>query len=287
MVAAVRFGSFSAAATHLGVGQPAVSHAIARLEEALGTRLFDRSPLGITPTAHAAAVCERVGAHFDEIDQAMRTLRSRVDSSIVTLSVSSSFASFCLMPRLPAFKREHPEIQLRVITTDSDRAVGNDDADLWIPLGVVERDDLVATRFCDEEVLPVAAPELVRALKLRRPGDLVGAPLLHLEERYAPRFNWSTWFAHKGLDHRGSSRSDYRSNDYSLILQAAIEGQGVALGWKHIVRDLLDSGRLLALDQPVSTNQPFPVLERRFPSPSKEAKALRDWLARLGSELPR
>ncbi len=283
MVAAARCGSFSAAAAQLGVGQPAVSHAIARLETALGTHLFDRSTSGITPTDHTAALCERIGAHFDEIDQAVRTLRSQRDRSVVTLSVSSSFASFWLMPRLPAFKREHAGIQLRVITTDSDRAVGNDDADLWIPLGVIARDDLVGTRFCDEEIVPVASPPLAATLGNRDPQALTTAPLLHLEERYPSRFDWPTWFAKKGIEFDTTLRTDYRSNDYSLILQAALEGQGVALGWMHIVRDLIESGRLVTLDTPVSTDRPFPILERKFPRLSKDGAALRDWLAQRGS----
>ena len=283
MVAAARSGSFSAAAAQLGVGQPAVSHAIARLEGALDTRLFDRSPAGITPTVQAAGFCDRIGAHFDEIDRAVRGLRARVDARAVTLSVSSSFASFWLLPRLPAFKRDHPGVQLRVITTDSDRAVGNDDSDLWIPLGVVTRDDLIATRFCDEEIVPVASPELASTLPTGDPRQLATAPLLHLEERYAPRFDWSTWFAHQGLEFPRTEGGGYRSNDYSLILQAALEGQGVALGWMHIVRDLLDSGRLVALDAPIRTDLPFPILERRSPLISQDGAALRDWLARLGS----
>jgi DNA-binding transcriptional LysR family regulator len=258
-----------------------VSHAIARLERSLGVRLFDRSSSGISLTSAGRGLHERVIGAFDEIDRAVASTRSSNSGSVVTLSVATSLATYWLMPRLPAFKRLHPGIELRVITTDSDRSVGKDDADLWIPLGAISRDDLAATPFSIEEVLPVAAPDVAESYAFNDAEALLRAPLLLLEERYSPRFDWPRWFRYHDVV-CPSSLGGYSSNDYSLILQAAIDGQGVALGWHHIVASLIDEGRLVALAPPVRTERPFPILQHRHRTLSDGATALRDWLTGIG-----
>lgn len=276
-------GSFTAAARRLGVGQPAVSHAVARLESALGVEVMERSTRGLTLTAAGRLLYRRLGAAFAEIDDAVVAVQRIGANDVVSLSVSTSLANFWLLPRLPDFKRRHPDIDLRVITTDTDDAVGLDDADLWIPLGLEWPTNLEATLFRVERIVPVAAPALADELfagARPAPGQLADAPLLHLEERYRPRYNWERWFA----DHNvtlARTPGGYRSNDYSLVLQAALDGQGIALGWEHIVTTLLDDERLTALGEAVETDQPFPILERPQRSAtgrSDRVEALRNWL---------
>ena len=275
-VAVANEGSFSAAARSLGVGQPAVSHSIARLEAAVDAPVVLRSRKGTSLTPAGRRLYDRIASAFAEIDDAVKDAAATAGGSEVTLSVSTSFASHWLMPRLGNFKRQHPDIELRLITTDSDRSVGLDDADLWIPLGVVEGPDLVATFMCHEELVPVASPEMAAGLVSDNPSSLQHAPLLHLEERYAPRFDWKRWFASQGVAIEVDLAGD-RTNDYSLILQAALDGQGVALGWTHIVLPLIEEGRLVALGTPVRTGEPFAILTRgrRLSEP---AARLRAWL---------
>ena len=108
----------------------------------------------------------------------------------VTISVSTSLAAHWLTPRLPEFKQAHPDVELRVLTTDTDTGVGRDGADLWIPLGPVDDPALDSVPFCAERLIPVAAPELAAAIDIADPAALLDSPLLHLEERYVPRFDW-------------------------------------------------------------------------------------------------
>lgn len=277
--ATVRFGSFTKAAEHLGVGQPAVSHAVARLERAVDDRLLERSATGVKPTAKGRALHDRISAAFDQIDHAVAV--AGTPDAGVTISVSASLATHWLLPRLPEFKRRHPEVELRVITTDSDRSVGRDDAHLWIPLGTVAGDEFEATEFCREEVLPIAAPALAATLPFGDAFALAAAPLLHLEERYAPRFDWPRWFTAHGVE-PSAPLPGYRSNDYSLIVQGALDGQGVALGWMHIVEALIADGRLVALAEPLRTDLSFQILQRRDRPLSPGATVLRDWLASVG-----
>lgn len=277
-VEAARLGSLTRAAQQLGLGQPAVSHAISRLETGMDVRLLERSRSGVSPTPIGAELLATVEDAYRSIDAAVRWAMTPQNEGDVGISVSTSLASWWLLPRLPEFKRNHPDVSLRLVTADADESVDPDSVDLWIPLGPVNRPDLVATPLCDEALVPVAAPELARHhRRSRNPADLLDAPLLHLEERYVPRYDWTRWFAHHDVTAPARLAGD-RSNDYSLVLQAALDGQGVALGWMHIVADLIDDGRLVALAPPIVTDQPFTILHHASRPLSPGADALRQWL---------
>jgi len=280
-VAAVDAGSFTAAAKKLGVGQPAISHAVARLERELGVVLFDRSGPRMALTPVGRLLCERAAVAFADLDNAVGAARPQSTAAMVTLSVSTSLASYWLLPRLSDFKRRYPGIDLRLLTTDSDDLIGLDDADLWIPLGPIERADLAVEVFRDESVIPVAAPALAETVDFNDPDALLTAPLIHLEERYTSRYDWWRWFADHGVA-RPSLLAGYRSNDYSLVLQAALDGQGVALGWQHIVEDLIADERLVALADPVVTGNPFQILHRRGNELRPDVVKLRSWLRAEG-----
>ncbi len=284
-VAVADTGSFTEAGRRLGVGQPAVSHAVSRLETALGVTLMERSTHGLTLTTAGAFLHERLTTALADVDGAVRAVSGGGSSNVVTLSVSTSLATFWLLPRLPDFKHLHPEVELRVITTDSDESVGLDDADLWIPLGVKHPPHLAATLFRAERIVPIAAPDVAADLAGANgrgvdPARLMKAPLLHLEERYTARYQWNRWFVDNGIE-PPASLPGHRSNDYSLVLQAALDGQGVALGWEHIVTRLLDDERLVALADPIETGQPFPILRRPNNDETEhgvKVSALRRWL---------
>lgn len=266
-VAAARCGSFSGAATELGVTQSAVSHAVARLERQLGVRLFDRGATGVTLTDTGSGLADELGRGFDIVDRALAGASRRgagggARTTVVTLSVSTSFAALWLLPRLGAFRRRHPGIDLRYLTNDSDRHVGRDGADIWIPLGAGSWPDLEAHHLCDEEILLVAAPDVAAAWGDADPERLVDAPLLHLDERYPSRFNWPRWFEHVGVRVDRPLGGDH-SNDYAVVVQAAMAGQGIALGWAHIVGDAMSDGRLVQVgDLRIRTDHPLVVLVR-------------------------
>ena len=272
---AARAGTFTRASTILGIGQPAVSHAVQRLETALGTRLMHRSRTGVELTSAGQLLLDQLEPAFDQIDLAIAPFTT-AEPAAVTISVSTSFASWWLLPRLPEFKRAHPAISLRLMTADSDFTTNPNDIDLWIPLGRIDRPDLEIVELCREALIPVAAPDVATRYS-GDPTSLLTAPLLHLEERYESRFDWPRWFAANNIDVPDRLAGD-RSNDYSLVVQAALDGQGVALGWEHIVADLIDDGRLLAIGQPIVTQTPFVVLSSKRKPLSPNAAALRSWL---------
>ena len=277
VVAVADAGSFTGAALQLGLGQSAVSHAVGRLEKTVGVELFVRRRDGVEPTDAATRLLARIRPALAEIDAAIDDALQGPEGGAVTISVSTSLATYWLIPRLAEFKQQHPEIDLRVLTTDRDRDVGRDDADLWIPLGTIDDPSLESVPFCAERLIPVVAPALAERIGGGRPAGLLAAPLLHLEERYNPRFDWPRWFRDHGVALDGDLPGD-RSNDYSLILHGALAGNGVALGWEHIVRELLDDGRLVAVGPATDTGVPFPLLNRRSRALDPGVVIFRSWL---------
>lgn len=276
LLAAARTGTFTAAASEAGIGQSAVSHAIARLERFFGARLFERRSTGVTLTELGHRLVDEVEAGYERVDRAVDAARDARQHS-VTLSVSTSLAALWLMPRLAQFKRIHPDVEISCRTNDTDRTMGRDDADVWIPLGRGPWPGLHSRTFCEETLILVAAPTLADQWGDEPLERLVDAPLLHLDQRFRPRFDWYQWFDHFGVA-RPRRLPGYRSNDYSLIVQAAVDGQGVAIGWAHLVTDLITEGRLRQVGtHHVSTDHPFVVLTRSD-SPGPATAALVDWL---------
>jgi molybdate transport repressor ModE-like protein len=278
---AARTGSFTVAARGLGVSQPAVSHTIRRLEQVLGVTLFQRHKGGVTLTRSGAELLAQAGPALDQLDNAVTAARATgLEDKVVALSVSTSLASYWLMPRLHLFKADYTDIDLKVITNDTDRGVGLDDADLWVPLGLGPWLQLQSWDLFTEKIYPVATQDYQREHRLSNAMD---APThIHLEERYTPRFDWDAWSAHTNTTQRANRGPT--SNDYSLVIQSAVEGQGVALGWHHIVGALIEEGRLIRIGpDEVTTNSSFPVLAKQGRL-RPEAKLMLDWLLQQAAE---
>lgn len=277
--AAARTGSFTKAAQELSVGQPAVSHAIRLLEDDLGVVLFDRRHKGVELTESGSYLLEQVTLGLTLMDQALREVRSMTPGHQVTLAVSTATATWWLLPRIARFKQQHPNIELRCITTDIDLDLERERIDLAITLGSGDFSQHARWHFVDENVFAVCSAAFLDANPhLKTPQDLGNSTLLHLEERYRPRLDWSLWLARFGVSAARGSKS-LTFNDYSIVLQAALEGQGLALGWRHLVEPLLAQGRLVRpLAQSVSTDQPMYIVASRAGRARSDVMALKDWL---------
>jgi len=275
-----RHGSFTRAAEELGISQPAVSHAVRLLETELGLVLFDRRQKGVRPTQAGQYLLEQTSAGLAQIYQALREVRLRDAEHQVTLAVSTATATWWLLPRIARFKQLHPKIELRCITTDRDLDLSRERIDLAITLGSGRFDNYRHWHFVDEEVFAVCSPKLMQAHgSIKHVKDLAGMPLLHLEERYKARIDWAGWLRHFGVDMNHSQKM-FRFNDYSIVLQAAIEGQGVAQGWRHIVEPLIQQGLLVRpLTQSVTTDQPFYIIAPKEWELRSDVEYLKNWLA--------
>ena len=279
--AAARTGSFTRAAEELAISQPAVSHAMRALESEVGVTLFARRHKGVEMTDAGRHLLEQLTQGLTLIEQALRDLRSMTISHQVTLAVSTATATWWLLPRIARFKQLHPDIALRCITTDTDLDLEREHIDLAITLGEGHLGHYQRWHFVDEEIFPVcSAAFLQRVGPLEDLLALARTTLLHLEERYRPRLDWQGWLARFEVKLARDNKV-FRFNDYSIVLQAAIEGQGVALGWRHLVAPLIAQGLLVRpFEQSVTTDQPIYIVASGKHSLRSEVAFLRDWLMR-------
>ena len=247
--AAARNLSFTKAAEELFITQSAVSRQIKALEDHLGVALFERRQraLALTESGHAlyrvaTDVLERLQGAADQLRAAGRARQ-------LSLTTTSGFASLWLIPRLQRFTRLHPDVDVRISVTTDVINLERSLVDLAIrycpPASVPEG----ATRLFGEEVVAVCGRSLLhdRARPLKRPVDLKHHVLLHFDYAGAVLsfLDWDTWLTSLGIGDLKPAGALHFSQ-YEQMIQAAISGQGIALGRQPLVNDLLASGALVA-----------------------------------------
>jgi DNA-binding transcriptional LysR family regulator len=202
----------------------------------------------------------------------------------VTLAASSAFGSMWILPRLARLRAELPDIDLRIQTSIRDLDLDEEP----IPLGVRGGDPANWPRYhsavlAPEVVFPVASPGfLERRGHPTRPEDLLALPLIHLEEPVRAACDWSEWFASAGLRFPAQAKH-LAINDYVLVMQAVLAGEGVALGWQHLIEEQLRSGALVAVGGHVlNTDLAFHIVWPRSKELNSQARRVRDWLVDEG-----
>jgi LysR family glycine cleavage system transcriptional activator len=228
--ATARLGSYVRAADELAVTAAAVGQQVRMLEEHFGRALFERQGKKLVLTAAARAVLPDIKDAFDRLAQAANHLRERRNADLVTITLSPSVTAKWLMPRIEAFSMAHPEVDLRLDTTDRVVDLLRENVTLGIRYGAGRYPGLDATLLMADEVFPVCSPSLIRTRKLREPDDLAHFKLVHdTSMEYHPGFpTWATWLKAAGA-RRVDARRGLRVNSPVMALQAAIDGQGVAL----------------------------------------------------------
>ncbi|WP_374436409.1 LysR substrate-binding domain-containing protein [Tabrizicola sp.] len=277
--AAGRLGSFTAAARELRMTQAAVSYAVHRLEEHLGTTLFLREHRRVRLSSAGARFHADVAIGLSHIQRSARELRVAAEGH-VTLSCSTAFAAFWMVPRMAQLRADLPQIDLRIQTGDHDLDLVGE----GIPLGVRggnpgDWPQYAAEPLAAEEIWPVCgAGYLAGRTRPQRPEELLDHQLIHLEEPFRQAATWRDWFASVGVDGRRVPKG-LQINDYVLVVQSVIAGQGVALGWRHLVEGLVGQGVLVRLtDHALVTGMDFHVIWPREATLTRPAQEVRDWL---------
>lgn len=277
--AAGRHGSFTAAARELRMTQAAVSYAIHRLEEHLGTALFLREHRRVRLSAAGARFHADVAIGLSHIQRSARDLRTAAEGH-VTLSCSTAFAAFWMVPRMAQLRADLPQIDLRIQTGDHDLDLVGE----GIPLGVrggnpADWPQYAAVPLAAEEIWPVCgAGYLAGRARPSGPEELLAHQLIHLEEPFRQAATWRDWFASVGVEGRRVPKG-LQINDYVLVVQSVIAGQGVALGWRHLVEGLVGQGVLVRLtDHALVTGMDFHVIWPREATLARPALEVRDWL---------
>ncbi|HEV2219568.1 MAG TPA: LysR substrate-binding domain-containing protein [Casimicrobiaceae bacterium] len=246
--AAGRRLSFTLAAQELFVTQSALSRQIKALEEALGAPLFERRHRALALTIAGAAFHRSITEALDALASAAERARGGARSPGLTLSTTVSFASLWMIPRLTSFRAEQPEVEVYISADDRVVDLARGDVDIAVRYLPDSGAPANAVRLFGERLTPVASSKVAHGREpLRAPADLARHVLLHFDEPEGrtPWLDWRSWLASNGEPGLRSAGS-LRFRLYDQVIQAAVGGQGVALGRLPMIAEHLRDGRLVA-----------------------------------------
>jgi len=274
--AAARHLSFKDAARELSVTPGAVSHQIKALEHELGAALFRRRHRSVELTPEGDALFQALASSFAKISQRLQTIRARSFAEIVTIGSTSAVAALWLSPSLIRFSREFPDVNVNQLVRD--RLLRNAvELDLFVRYGPENDLRFEEIELYRDQLVPVASPAVAKALDGSELELLARQRLIHLDSDDKTWTTWDDWF--RQLGHTGPISSGLRVNNYSVALQVAQDGASLALGWKRLVRPLIQAGHLApigphALRAPLS----FYLVCRPDAEMTEDARKLRDWI---------
>ncbi len=242
--AVARHGTVTRAALELNVSQPAISRRVAALEADLGATLFGRDTRPLRLTADGRRLFEVLRASLSRLEQVVQEIRGARPGRKIVLGADPGFASYWLLPRLPRLQAAFADCSLRILTGDF--ADDRDHVDLLIEFGT-GRTSSVGRVFA-ENVFAVCSPAYLggrrRTLGLH---ELREQRLLWLEDQHERWHSWKSWFETLQCPLTSKALETVGFNDYSLLLRAALAGQGVALGWEGLIDQFLENGTLMRI----------------------------------------
>jgi DNA-binding transcriptional LysR family regulator len=276
---AARHCSFTAAADELNVTQAAISRMVRLLEERMGIQLFERRPNGLTLTAQGKALQPGLTAALDAIAGVIDEVVAMRTTPVLTLGVGPSFAVRWLIPRLASFYGEHPEIEVRIATGGAINPF-QDDWTCGIRLGDGNWPGYEAEPMFSADLFPVCTAAI--AARLAKSEDLSGETLLQVA--HAPG-DWPLWLSAAGVKVRQKNFGP-RFDNYAMVLQAALDGMGVAIGLGPYVADDIAAGRLVApFPLSVPKGRAWYLVYQSFRQQEPALIAFKAWLRRKFSEI--
>ncbi len=279
--AAARHESFTKAADELCVTQGAVSHQVKALEAELGVKFFNREPKRLIITEAGRRYLEVVRDALDRVTAGTDSLQQRQNAGVLTVSTSPNFASKWLVHRLGRFAEAHPGIDLRVSANMHHVDFAREDIDIAVRHGDGTEHGLHVTRLYTEELLPVCSPALLAGPHpLRQPRDLMHHTLLHMDHRQ----DWSKWLVAAGVGDMDLSRGPV-FNQASMGIDAAVDGQGVALARTGLAAHDLIAGRLIRpFDLALAVPYAYWIVCPKATANLPKITTFRDWLLAEAAE---
>ena len=287
--AVARHLNFRLAAEEMALTQSAVSRQIQALEDDVGVPLFLRHTRAVELTAAGAQLLQAVAQALPRVDAAVRHIRQSAGRRHVSVTTFASFASMWLIPKLEAFQREHPDIDIRIEASDSTVDLEVTDIDVAVRYAPADRMPPTARRLFGESVTPMASPWLLKSgPRLKTPADLLGHTLIEAADAYTPHLAWLTW--RRWLDANGLAQSQpkrWLSFNYAYqMVQAAMSGQGVVLARPPLVAESLARGELVEVFAPdaypdarLVSPMAYWVMVSPHSAQRAEVNAFADWLA--------
>lgn len=277
-----RAGNLTAAANELHVTQSAVSRQIAVLEGYLGVELFRRERHGVTLTRVGRAYAEQVMPAFETIAGATERLLKGTTQGALRVRTYVTFAAKWLIPRLPEFQREHPQVEVRISNAVPDVDFDRDPVDLAIQFGDGRWPRMLADRLFEDETEPVCSPRYLaeHAPDPRRPEALLSHRLLVSHYR---RSDWDDWLAATGRERDAHDAERMNFSSSVLTWQAAIDGLGVAIGQTAMLAPEFESGLLTRpFGLPLRSGRAYWLVRPLVQRESRKVAAFREWLLAAG-----
>ncbi len=272
--AAARLGSFTAAGKELFVTQGAVSRSIQGIERDLGVALFRRRGRYLDLTAEGQRYADVIAEAFRMMSSATAATRQHAESDVLTVSMLPSFAAKWLVPRLPDLLAASPTLDLR-ISAYQQLTTFEDGVDIAIRYGLGSWPNTEIRLLCHEDIFPVCSPSLVAPDgPLEGPSDLANVTVL----RGHPPADWQTWLDAVGLRDLPIGRGPY-SNDFAGLIEAAVDGTGVALGRTALVDLDLKAGRLIRpFGPPIRSPYAYYLVRPKWRRTPKHYRSFERWL---------
>ncbi|SON58451.1 HTH-type transcriptional activator AmpR (plasmid) [Hartmannibacter diazotrophicus] len=272
--AAARSGSFRLAGEELGISPSAVSHAVRKLEDQVGTELFVREGRSVRLNPGGETLLRHVSSAFNQMRHGLEIVGARSDA-LLRLHCAPSMAAQWLMPRLPVLMANMPGLKVRLSASTDYPRFHNDEFDLDIRYGPPRQEGLIAIPLGEEIVTPLCRPEM--AGDIRDPMDLFELPLIESEHK---QVRWSDWFAVNGLP--PPPPGDSRFDRSFMAISAAADGMGIALESTRLAEREIASGRLVAPLTNVARDATYIGHFLVYPptaSPRRSVRAFSDWLS--------
>ena len=276
--AAGRLLSFTSAANELNVTQAAISHQIKVIEDYLGLALFIRAPRKLVLTEQGKALLPEITEGFDRMSNAIGAVNREDASHIINVRLAPSFAAKWLSPRLKYFWLQYPEIDLSLYHAHPAVDFDREDIDIAVTYGYGKWPGVVAEKLLSLDFFPVCSPAFLDNDKpLSELNNLRYYTLLH-DANYR---SWNYWLKLSGVEGVNANKGTI-IDDTNVLIQATIDGQGIALGSATFVNDHLESGRLVRpFDITLSNDSAYYVCSTDAKLKNPEVKALKEWLLSL------
>ena len=278
---AARHLSISAAATELHVTPAAVSQQIKGLEGQLGVPLFRRLNRALALTEHGRLLLPGLSEGLDRIADAVAMVRAAQEGGPLTVTTNPSFASKWLIPRIDRFQKTHPGIEVRLLASMELADFRADDVDCGIRFGRGRYEGVESVWLMSEEVFPVCSPKLLEGEHpLTCLAELKHHPLLHdaTPNMHDVAPDWRMWLQAAGVEDADPDHG-LSLSPWTMVVEAAIEGQGVALGRRQLLSADLAAGRLV---RPFDLGLPIPFSHWLVYPPEalgrSKVRAFRDWI---------
>ncbi len=277
--AAGRHLNFTRSGAELSLTQSAVSRQIHLLEEHLGTALFQRQGRSLHLTRDGARLHRAVSMGLGHVADVAVDIRRHRGAGELTVASSVSFASYWLVARLAHFRAANPEIELRLVASTRPSDLVAAGVDLAVRYGDGSWEGVEAVRIFGNEIWPVCAPGyLGDRPRLKDVAELLGETLLHLSQFDRNWVTWAAWLKSHGIA-QSPTRRGLLFDNWLVLLQAALRGEGIALCGGRLAEDFIARGDLVRpIDATLRSDRSFYLLHASDVPLAPAARRFRDWL---------